>query len=192
MKLVQISNLFNQICLAINQANPQARRVGFYHYGWYSDVNTNVQNNWTGQNTVGVVYPSVQLLYPTASVEIKEKSVKGTLQCRLIFSDLQYYNNDASVNQRSIIEVQSDLEDLVVNVLSEFNRIGRTKDYQCGITTPITIDYLSDAHNNSLVLLDCSFTIYYIWDCPVYPADISLLSGDFADVPPPIKDLEQE
>jgi hypothetical protein len=71
MKLVQISNLFNQICLAINQANPQARRVGFYHYGWYSDVNTNVQNNWTGQNTVGVVYPSVQLLYPTASVEIK-------------------------------------------------------------------------------------------------------------------------
>ena len=190
MKLVQISNLFNQICLAINQST--TGRIGFYHYGWYSDVNTNVQNNWTGQNTVGVIYPSVQLLYPTASVEIKEKSVRGTLNCRLIVSDLQYYNNDASTNQRSIIEVQSDLEDLAVNVLSEFNRIGRTKDYQCGITTPISIDYLSDAHNNSLVLLDTSFTIWYQWDCPIDVADISTLTGDFADVPPPIIDLEQE
>jgi hypothetical protein len=190
MKLVQISNLFNQICLAINVVNPN--RIGFYHYGWYSDVNANIQNNWTGENTVGVLYPSVQFLYPDATVEIKEKSVKGTLNCNLVFSDLQYYNNDASLNQRSIIEVQSDLEDLAVNVLSEFNRVGRTKDYQCGITTPINIDYLSDAHNNNLVILSCSFTIWYIWDCPIDTADITSLSGIFADVPPSITDLEQE
>lgn len=190
MKLVQISNLLNQICLGINLVNPN--RIGFYHYGWYSDVNANIQNNWTGQNTVGKLYPSVQFLYPTATVDIKEKSVKGSLQCRLIFSDLQYYNNDSSTNQRSIIEVQSDLEDLAVNVLSEFNRIGRTPDYQCGITTPISIDYLSDAHNTSLVLLDCQFTIWYIWDCPIDTAIITDLTGDFADIPPSLNDLEQE
>lgn len=189
MKLVQISNLFNQICLGINAVNPN--RIGFYHYGWYSDINANIQNNWTDQNTVGVLYPSIQFLYPDATVEIKEKSVRGTLNCKMIFSDLQYYNNDASMNQRSILEVQSDLEDLLVNVLSEFNRVGRTKEYQLGITSPITIDYLSDAHNNNLVLLDSSFSIWYQWDCPIDTVDIPTLSGDFADVPPPLNDLEK-
>jgi hypothetical protein len=190
MKLVQISNLFNQICQGINAQT--AGRIGFYHYGYYSDININIQNNWTGTNTVGVLYPSVLFLYPTAQVEIKEKSVKGTLNCSLIFSDLQYYNNDASTNQRSIIEVQSDLEDLAVNVLSEFNRVGRTPNYQCGITGAIDIHYLSDAHNNSLVLLETRFTIYYIWDCPTDVVDIAGLPAPFDDIPPPTTDYEQE
>lgn len=189
MKLIQISNLFNQICQGINAVS--AGRVGFYHYGWYSDVNVNIQNNWTGQNTVGVLYPAVYLLYPTAQVDIKEKSVKGSLDLTLVLSDLQYYNNDNSTNQRSIIEVQSDLEDLAVNILSEFNRVARTPAaYQCGIQGPISIEYLSDAHNNNLVLLKCDFKIFYIWDCPVDTVDIGSLPAPFDDIPPATSDYE--
>lgn len=189
MKLVQISNLFNQVCLGINAVS--AGRIGFYHYGYYSDINVNIQNNWTGGNTVGVLYPAVQFLYPTAQVEIKEKSVKGTLNCTLIFSDLQYYNNDGTQNQRSIIEVQSDLEDLAVNVLSEFNRIGRTPAaYQCGVQGAINFEYLSDAHNNNLVLLEATFVLWYVWDCPIDTVDIGTLPAPFDGIPPSTSDYE--
>ena len=188
MNLVQISNLFNQICLALNVAQPNT--VGFYHYGYYSDINTNIQNNWTGANNVGSLYPKVQLLYPDGTIEIKEKSVKNNINLNLVFSDLQYYNNDSSYNARSIIEVQRDLETLAVNVLSEFNRIGRGSQYQIGITSPINIDYFSDSHNDSLVVIQVTFSIFYLNDCPLLTADFSTLTGDFADVPPYNNDLE--
>ena len=188
MNLVQISNLFNQICLALNVAQPNT--VGFYHYGYYSDINTNIQNNWTGANNVGSLYPKVQLLYPDGTIEIKEKSVKNNINLNLVFSDLQYYNNDSSYNARSIIEVQRDLETLAVNVLSEFNRIGRGSQYQIGITSPINIDYFSDAHNDSLVVIQVTFSIFYLNDCPLLTADISALPNNFNDVPPATNDLE--
>jgi hypothetical protein len=86
--------------------------------------------------------------------------------------------------------VQSDLEDLAVNVLSEFNRVGRTPNYQCGINGAIDIEYLSDAHNNSLVLLETRFTIYYIWDCPTDIVDIATLPAPFDDIPPSTTDYE--
>lgn len=187
MDLVQISNLFNQVCLGINQATPN--RIGFYHYGWYSDVNTNIQNNWTGTNTIGKLYPSVQFLYPTGSIEIKEKRFTNTLQCTIILSDLQYYNNDGTMNQRSIIEVQRDLENLAVNILSEFNRIGRQITYQIGFQSPVQVDYLSDQHNDSLVLLKLDFSLWYQIDCPVDVVDIASLPVN-NDIPPSNNDYE--
>jgi hypothetical protein len=82
------------------------------------------------------------------------------------------------------------LEDLAVNVLSEFNRVGRTPNYQCGINGAIDIEYLSDAHNNSLVLLETRFTLYYIWDCPTDVVNIAGLPAPFDDIPPPTTDYE--
>jgi hypothetical protein len=190
MNIVQLSNLFNQVCLAINQSTPD--RIGFYHYGWYSDINSNVTNNWTGNNYLGRLYPAVQLLYPTTRAEIKEKSVKGTMECRLIISRPQYYNNDASFNNQSILECHAELEALAVNILSEFNRIGRGSKYQAGINNNVTIDYLSDAHNENLVLLDCQFQIWYLWECPTDTADIAGLPTGFNDVPPPTTDIEKQ
>jgi hypothetical protein len=188
MNIVQISNLFNQICLGINASVPDS--IGFYHYGWYSDVNTNVSNNWTGQNLVGRKYPAVQLMYPLASVDIKEKSVKGTLDCRLVISAPQYYGNDSNYVDESIIETQGKLEALGINILSEYNRIARLM--QTGIQNPISIDYLSDAHNENLVLLDIKFKIWYVWDCPVITSDIQSLPLPFGTLPPVVTDLEKQ
>jgi hypothetical protein len=188
MNIVQLSNLFNQVCQSINVSTPG--RVGFYHFGWYSDINTNIQNNWTGQNTVGKLYPSIQFLYPTGSLEIKEKRYTNTLRCTMVFSDLQYYNNDGTMNQRSIIEVFRDLEALVVNVFSEFNRVGRTAPYQIGFQGPVQTDYISDQHNDNLCLIKCDFTIWYQMDCPIDTVDIPNLPIGFNDVPPSSNDYE--
>ena len=188
MNIVNISNLFNQICLGINIAAPNT--IGFYHYGWYSDINANVSNNWTGNNDIGRLYPAVQLMYPTATIDIKEKSVKGSIDCRMVVSAPQYYENNAQYKDESIIETQAKLEALAINILSEYNRIARTM--QTGVQNPITIDYLSDAHNENLVLLDIKFRIWYVWDCPTITADIAGLAAPFDTLPPIDTDLEKE
>lgn len=192
MNLVQISNLFNQVCLGINAQT--AGRIGFYHYGWYSDINANISNNWTGDNSIGRLYPAVQFMYPSATIEIKEKSVKGSLRCRLVVSRPQYYENDGSYINQSIIEAQAELEALAINIISEFNRLGRipTNGMATGIQNPITIDYLSDAHNENLVLVDVGFNLWYVWECPTDTVDISGLPAPFNGLPPAITDLEKE
>jgi hypothetical protein len=192
MNLVQISNLFNQVCLGINAQT--AGRIGFYHYGWYSDINANISNNWTGDNSIGRLYPAVQFMYPTATIEVKEKSVKGSLRCRLVVSRPQYYENDGSYINQSIIEAQAELEALAINIISEFNRLGRipTNGMATGIQNPITIDYLSDAHNENLVLVDVAFNLWYVWECPTDVVDISGLPAPFNTLPPATTDLEKE
>ena len=192
MNIVQISNLFNQVCLGINAQS--AGRVGFYHYGWYSDINANISNNWTGDNSIGRLYPAVQFMYPTATIEVKEKSVKGSLRCRLVVSRPQYYENDGSYKNQSIIEAQAELEALAINIISEYNRVGRmpVNGMSTGIQNPITIDYLSDAHNENLVLVDVGFNLYYIWDCPMNVIDISALPAPFNALPPVGTDLEKQ
>lgn len=192
MNLVQISNLFNQVCLGINAQT--AGRIGFYHYGWYSDINANISNNWTGDNSVGRLYPAVQFMYPSATIEIKDKSVKGSLRCRLVVSRPQYYENNGSYINQSIIEAQAELEALAINIISEFNRLGRipTNGMATGIQNPITIDYLSDAHNENLVLVDVGFNLWYVWECPTDTVDIPSLPAPFNDLPPVFTDLEKE
>ena len=192
MNIVQISNLFNVVCIGINQQT--AGRVGFYHYGWYSDINANISNNWTGDNALGRLYPAVQLMYPTASIEVKEKSVKGSLRCRMVVSRPQYYENDGSYINQSIIEAQAELEALAINIISEFNRLGRipTNGMSTGIQNPISIDYLSDAHNENLVLVDVGFNLWYVWECPTDVVDIAALPAPFNTLPPAITDLEKE
>jgi hypothetical protein len=192
MNIVQISNLFNQVCLGINAQT--AGRVGFYHYGWYSDINANISNNWTGDNALGRLYPAVQFMYPTATIEVKEKSVKGSLRCRLVVSRPQYYENDGSYINQSIIEAQAELEALAINIISEFNRLGRipTNGMSTGIQNPITIDYLSDAHNENLVLVDVAFNLWYVWECPTDVVDIPSLPAPFNTLPPAVTDLEKE
>ena len=190
MNIVQISNLFNVVCIGINQQT--AGRIGFYHYGWYSDINANISNNWTGDNALGRLYPAVQFMYPTATIEVKEKSVKGSLRCRMVVSRPQYYENDGSYINQSIIEAQAEMEALAINIISEFNRIARlpVNGMSAGIQNPITIDYLSDAHNENLVLVDVAFNLWYVWDCPTDVVNIAGLPAPYDDMPPLTIDYE--
>jgi hypothetical protein len=133
-------------------------------------------------------------MYPTASIEVKEKSVKGSLRCRMVVSRPQYYENDGSYINQSIIEAQAELEALAINIISEFNRLGRipTNGMSTGIQNPISIDYLSDAHNENLVLVDVGFNLWYVWECPTDVVDIAGLPSPYNNLPPITIDLERE
>jgi hypothetical protein len=133
-------------------------------------------------------------MYPTATIEVKEKSVKGSLRCRLVVSRPQYYENDGSYKNQSIIEAQAELEALAINIISEFNRVGRipTNGMSTGIQNPITIDYLSDAHNENLVLVDVAFNLWYVWECPTDVVDIASLPSPYNTLPPVLTDLEKD
>jgi hypothetical protein len=61
-----------------------------------------------------------------------------------------------------------------------------------GIQNPITIDYLSDAHNENLVLVDVAFNLWYVWECPTDTVDIAALPAPFNGLPPAVTDLEKE
>jgi hypothetical protein len=132
-------------------------------------------------------------MYPTASIEVKEKSVKGVLRCRLVVSRPQYYENDGSYKNQTIIEAQAQLEAIAINIISEFNRLGRlpANGMSTGIQNPITIDYLSDAHNENLVLVDVAFNLWYVWECPTDVVDIASLPAPFNTLPPTTTDLEK-
>ena len=177
MNILEVSNLFNQIA----QGLPA---IKFYHYGYYSDINTNIQNNFTGENTNGKLYPAVSFLYPDSRLAIKQDSVRGTLNCRLVFSDLQYYNNDSSARNDSILEQQAALEAIAVNFIAEVNRIGRLSVYNSGILSDVSFNYLSDAHNDSLVLVTADFALFYALDCPTTQVVPASLDSPFNDVPP--------
>jgi hypothetical protein len=177
MNILQISNLFNQIA----QGLPS---IEFYHYGYYSDINRNVQNNFTGENTNGKTYPAVSFLYPDSRLAIKQDSVRGSLNCRLVFSDLQAYNNDSSLKNQSILEQHAALEAIAVNFMAEVNRLGRQAAYNLGILGDVTFDYLSDAHTDNLVLVTANFALFYGLVCPTTQVTPASLDAPFNDVPP--------
>jgi hypothetical protein len=112
----------------------------------------------------------------------------------MVVSRPQYYENDGSYINQSIIEAQAEMEALAINIISEFNRIARlpANGMSAGIQNPITIDYLSDAHNENLVLVDVAFNLWYVWECPTDVVDIAALQAPFNALPPAITDLEKE
>ena len=177
MNILQIANLFNQIAQGLPAVN-------FYHYGYYSDINTNVQNNFTGENTVGKLYPAVSFLYPDSRIAIKEQSVRGSLNCRLVFSDLQYYNNDSTQRTQSILKQQAALEAIAVNFIAEINRLGRLAGNNLGVVGDVTLDYFSDAQNDNLIVVEAAFALFYALDCPTIQVTPASLDAPFNDVPP--------
>jgi len=168
----------------------------YYHYGWNSDVNKNVVNNFTGDNTNGKEYPALHCNFGTSTVEIKGKGGKETTQVQLVFSDLQYYNNDSTTNLRSILDVQADLRTIAIDFLSNVNSLGRGLGGvgTFGIIGPANFTDSADAYNDKCVVLVVAFSLWYVADCPVdvlTVADINALPAPFDTFPPDSVDFEQ-
>ena len=188
MDIVQISNLFNAICLD----NP---KVKYYHYGWTSDTNITVPNNFTtDNNSSGKKYPSVHFDFPSETVSITTQDVKSSLNGALIFADTQYYESEKGGNDsRSIIEVQRDLKNLAVEVISEFNRLGRTfsgRNIVGILQDSIRITYSANRRADRLVELFVEFTLIYRDICSSFVTDIPALPPDFNSLPPSTNDYE--
>lgn len=188
MDIVQISNLLNAICLD----NPKVR---YYHYGWTSDTNITVANNFTiGNNALGKKYPSVHLDFPSETVNLSTSDVISNLNGALIFSDTQYYESEKGANNsRSIIEVQRDLKNISIEVINEFNRIGRSftgRDKLGILSNSLRYTYSANRRADRLVELFVEFTLNYRDNCPTFISDIPALPSDFNSIPPSTNDYE--
>lgn len=191
MSLEKISNLFNILC----QAHPDLK---YYHRGWESDINITVANNFTlgsgdETNPRGKKYPS--LLFDTVSERWKlskggaESKMRGLLR----FNDTQYYNSeDGSNNSRSILEAQQDLQEIALDIVSEFNRLGRAfggKEVLI-ISNVNNVFYNAEARADRLVEVTLDIEIYYFLKCSNFQADIPALDPPFNVLPPTDGDYE--
>jgi len=189
MTLTQISNLFNAIVQDYVD-------MGFYHYGWTSDINTNTQNNFTRGTGRGKLFPALHMDFPNETVLIVNKDVRSTARVVLIFTETQGYNSDGnSSDPRSLVELHTELKRLAVAVLNEFNRLARqfTGRDALGLTkTPITFTYDANQNNQRLVRLFCNIELFYLDDCPTFTSDIPSLDPPFNSLPPSTNDYELE
>jgi len=189
MTLTQISNLFNAIVQDYVD-------MGFYHYGWTSDINTNTQNNFTRGTGRGKLFPALHMDFPNETVLIVNKDVRSTARVVLIFTETQGYNSDGnSSDPRSLVELHTELKRLAIAVLNEFNRLARqfTGRDALGLTkTPITFTYDANQNNQRLVRLFCNIELFYLDDCPTFTSDIPSLDPPFNSLPPSTNDYELE
>jgi hypothetical protein len=187
MTPTQISNVFNQILQSYVD-------MKFYHYGWTSDVNINIKNNFTGDNTRGKKYPALHMDFPSEQVTFQRPTVKTTANINLIFTDTQEYLSDnGATNLRSIVEMHTVLKNLAINVISEFNRLGRSLsgiDNFGVLTNQFTFNYDANANAHKLVRLFTTIQVFYHDICPTLEVDIDALNPPFNTLPPINEDFE--
>ena len=182
----KISNLLNIIC----QAHPD---INFYHYGYESDININIKNNFTGDNSRGKKYPSLLFEFPSESWTLERSGAAAVMRGLLVFNDTQYYNSeDGSNNSRSILEIQTALQKTALEVVLEFNRLGRTFGGRevIGITAVNNVIYAANLRADRLIEVVLDVSINYFLECSSFVADIGALDPPFNVLPPEAGDYE--
>ena len=87
MTITQLSNLFNLIV----QNDPDYR---FYHYGFPSDMNINIGNNYDPLSDTGRLFPYVLLLPPilnSRAMESNTAAIYDTYQVEFLITDTYAY-----------------------------------------------------------------------------------------------------
>ncbi len=107
MTISQLSNLFNLIVQ--NDAN-----FKFYHYGYPSDMNINIQNNFDHLASTGRMFPYLLLLPPTLNSRAMESSTQAiydTYNVEFLLTDTYGYQSGLLGYETSTtIEVENRLE----------------------------------------------------------------------------------
>ena len=121
LTLTKISNIFNVLCQEYSEIN-------FYHYGWRSDYNRNVRNNFDPDLQGLPKYPSLQIGNEGEIEVLDNDLLKTRFELTLYFDDLLFYGNDSKPRPKEenpIIQWQK-LLDIATAVVGEFNRWGLT------------------------------------------------------------------
>ena len=113
--LVTIQNIFVKLV----KANPDFL---FYHFGWLSDLDINIDNVFNQDAKKGRLFPCIDWIVPdNISFNINEPEKERVTMC-LIFSDLQGYNNKGAQDNRTQLEVWRDLWKIAKPFILLFNR----------------------------------------------------------------------
>lgn len=169
LNLVKISNILNLL-------TQEYEATEFYHFGWRSDINRNIDNNYDIGQSVGRLFPAVHLVRPE-NINLEDTdSDKRVWTLRIYFDDLLHYNNDASAVDRietSLIQLQ-ELQTIAEQFIKEFDRWGRVyglegkRWYVNELTTNGSgIDFKNDEfqHKDRLLSIYCDINVVGFTEC---------------------------
>jgi hypothetical protein len=114
MTITQLSNLFNLIVQNDAEYN-------FYHYGWPSDMNLNIQNNSDPNALTGRLFPYVLFMPPAVQARAMDNNVNSifdTYTCELLITDTYAYNQGIlTYKADTTIEIEQKLQVLAKKLI---------------------------------------------------------------------------
>jgi len=171
--LTQISNIFNLMCQADS-------RIQSYHYGWRSDINRNVYNNFDPKVTKGRMFPAVHFDKPDGIQANEEPGYLGTnetIEMLLYFDTLQDYKNDGSANILNLIEQEDVLKIIANDFMANLIQVIGPDKYNIGNITDPKYIQRSNMHNQRLITWEVTFSLRHAIPCTEqqYIIDLSAL-----------------
>lgn len=186
LTITKISNLFNIISQEIAEINN-------YHFGFRSDVNRNVKNNFDIKQSTGKLYPAVHFAVPTTVGLVDPDNNTKTFACRLYFDDLLNYNNDSTAKTDSLLEQYAALIELAERFINEIDNIGQNYlgndlyvvEFAENTALNIQLDVFQHrAHRDRIVSVFVDFNIQIKGECAALAAIDPTTRFDF----PPLND----
>ena len=169
--LTEISNIFNLMVQADS-------RLKFYHFGWRSDINKNIDNNFDKGVKTGRLFPALHFDVPDffqPSEELNYLGFKEDIAVNLYFDDLQNYDNSGEIKTDNLIEQWAALKQIAEDFISNLSEV--LQYYKAGfIRTVPRFEPKSNLFNDRLITFEVSFTIAHISECTEEVNKINLLS----------------
>ena len=171
--LTEISNVFNLMCQI-------ETRIESYHFGWRSDINRNIYNNFDPKASKGRMFPALHFDVPDGLTGKEEPAYLGTkedIEILLYFDALQDYNNDGTANTLNLIEQWDDLKVIANDFMANFVQVIGAEKYNIGNISDPKYIQRSNMHNQRLLTWEVSFIFTSSVPCTEtqYKIDLSLL-----------------
>ena len=177
--ITEISNIFNLMVQADS-------RLKFYHFGWRSDINKNIDNNFDKGVKTGRLFPALHFDVPDffqPSEELNYLGFKEDISVNLYFDDLQNYDNSGEIKTDNLIEQWAALKQIAEDFISNLNEV--LQYYKAGfIRTVPRFEPKSNLFNDRLITFEVSFTIAHFSECTeeihkINPAALPVLDCNF-------------
>ncbi len=169
--LTEISNIFNLMVQADS-------RLKFYHFGWRSDINKNIDNNFDKGVKTGRLFPALHFDVPDffqPSEELNYLGFKEDIAINLYFDDLQNYDNSGEIKKDNLIEQWAALKQITEDFINNLSEV--LQYYKAGfIRTVPRFEPKSNLFNDRLLTFEVSFTLSHFSKCTEEINKINLLS----------------
>ncbi|NJO28574.1 MAG: hypothetical protein HC874_14290 [Richelia sp. SL_2_1] len=181
MTIVALSNLFN----LLTQLHPDLKG---YHFGWRSDVNRSVQNNFDPENQVGNLYPRVHCqaaLTGEATLEDAGEQIDVTLY----FDDLLHYGNDGQTLTDTSLEQWNKLKTTGIQFLKAASKLGMKLAPVNGGAQLVNKGRFrwgldSNLYADRLITCYFRFTVFVKIECPAWTVTDEMIASVGYNYPP--------
>lgn len=171
MNILKISNIFN--LLVQNSDFFQS-----YHFGYHSDINASIPNNFDNAGEAGKMFPHVTWVAPVeGKIKMRGNGGEDQVDVMLLFYDLQDYRNDGEPRtiEHTLAWQWSILKARAMEFVHGLNlsREVRVLDSEIRWFTD------SNAHIDRLICVGLEFKLTYPYGCCDYEAQAPPLSAQY-------------